>query len=104
MKAERDERQRRLDTLYWKHGPCCAGCDWWQSANTAAGQCTKSAPVAGKDRYDMLGIERVSSHVGAGHPFTLATHRCGDFKDDFDWLSLPNSYLRLVGAALEAEQ
>jgi hypothetical protein len=87
-----------MDRFYWSHGPCCAGCDWWQSLNSKAGLCTRSAPVAAHERAAMLGISNSSLHVGAGHPFTPLDHRCGEFKDEFDWLSLTPWYLRSIGA------
>jgi hypothetical protein len=86
------------DTFYWQHGPCCAGCDWWGSYNSLAGQCTKAAPVAAEERVAMLGIHGSSLHIGAGHPFTERSHHCGDFRDSFDWSSLLPHYLRRIGA------
>lgn len=89
--------QKLLDVFYTKNGPCCAGCDWWQYANSVAGQCIKAAPVSGDQRVAMLGITGTSLHVGAGHPLTERGHYCGDFKDEFDWSSLPPHYLRQIG-------
>jgi len=91
------ERQEFYDSHYWKHGPCCAGCDHWQSLRTGAGECTKAAPVSGSDRAAMLGISGSSLAIGAGHPLTRHSHHCGDFKDDFDWSSLPAAYQARVG-------
>ena len=36
--------------------------------------------------------------LGAGHVLTPRDHHCGEFKDEFDWPSLPAHYLRSVGA------
>ena len=86
-----------IDSFYIKHGPCCAGCDWWQYANSVAGQCIKSAPVTASERLSVTGISSISVHIGAGHPITFRDHYCGDFKDEFDWSSLPSHYLRRIG-------
>lgn len=91
-----DERQRLLDAFYMRHGPCCAGCDHWRSYNSTAGECTKSAPMPGRERMAMLGIEMVSLDIGAGHAFTLRDHACGDFADTFDWSTLPLPYRRSI--------
>jgi hypothetical protein len=93
-------RQELLDRFYFTHGPCCAGCDWWRSLNGAAGECHRSAPVSSEDRMAMLGIEGCSSLIGAGHVLTPRDHYCGDFKDEFDWQSLPRPYRKRVGAPL----
>lgn len=42
----------------------------------------------------MIGID---APIGAGHIMTPREHHCGDFKDEFDWSSLPRSYLALIG-------
>jgi hypothetical protein len=91
------ERQELIDAYYHAHGPCCAGCDWWRSLNAFAGLCTRTAPIAGRDRGAMLGIESSSLKVGAGHAFTKRDHVCGEFRDNFDWTTLPPHYLRRVG-------
>lgn len=44
----------------------------------------------------MLGMEGCSIALPAGHVLTLRDHVCGDFKDDFDWSSLPPHYLRQI--------
>lgn len=93
-----DERQMAVDRFYMKHGPCCAGCDHWRSYNSTAGECIKSAPVAGRERMAMLGIEMVSLTAGAGHAFTKRDHVCGEFADTFDWSSLPLPYRHEIGA------
>lgn len=92
-----DCTSRILDSFYTQHGPCCAGCDWWQAANSAAGQCTRSAPVPGAQRFAVLGITGTSLPMAAGHVMTPREHMCGDFKDEFDWSTLPPLYLRRIG-------
>ena len=37
--------QELADRWYVKHGPCCAGCDWWHQHNSLVGECRRSAPV-----------------------------------------------------------
>lgn len=91
------ERQEILDSFYFRHGPCCAGCDWWRHINSVSGECTRSAPVSGEARVDMLGISSLSVRPGSGHIMTRRDHHCGDFKDNFDWSSLPLAYRKLVG-------
>lgn len=93
-----DARQEAIDRYYWENGPCCAGCDWWASHNSVVGECRKSAPVSARERTAMLGLQAVSLEVGAGHVMTQRDHHCGDFKDEFDWSSLPEPYLRKVAA------
>lgn len=93
-----DPMQEAIDRFYFAHGPCCAGCDWWRSISSLVGECTKSAPVSDIDRWAMLGIERCSLFPGAGHAITGREHHCGEFKDDFDWTSLPLPYRKRVGA------
>lgn len=90
--------QEHLDRFYFAHGRCCAGCDWWRSINSIAGECTNAAPVSGVERMDMLGIDWSSHRFGAGHPITSREHVCGQFKDEFDWASLPLPYRKRVGA------
>ncbi len=90
--------QEFIDKFYWQNGPCCAGCDHWRHINSLVGDCQKSAPVSGAERTNMLGMEGASIHLPAGHIVTRRDHHCGDFKDDFDWASLPLAYLCRVGA------
>lgn len=92
-----DELREHHDTQYWKNGPCCAGCDWWHSLNSNLGECHRSAPIPGPDRLVMAGIENCTLLIGGGHALTTALHNCGDFKDDFDWSSLPYHYRRRIG-------
>lgn len=92
-----DCRQRILDSFYTQHGPCCAGCDWWSSANSMVGECKRSAPVSGCERVAVLGMRFASLVPDAGHILTPREHHCGDFKDDFDWPSLTPLYLKRIG-------
>lgn len=93
-------RQESLDRQYVENGPCCAGCDWWVSVNSLVGECHKSAPVSAEQRYSMV---RMDWHTyrfrdqNAGHILTNREHKCGDFKDDYDWTTLPVSYLMRIG-------
>ena len=91
-------RQEIIDAFYWKAGRCCAGCDWWHHLNSVAGECTRSAPVATGNRFAMLGVQASSLDAGAGHVMTPRNHVCGDFRDTFDWPSLPVPYLKRIGA------
>lgn len=88
-----------IDRFYVKHGPCCAGCDWWAPFNSVTGECRRSTPVSGEQRIAMLGMTSSSRVSGAGHVMTLREHHCGEFKDDFDWSTLPAHYLRRIGRA-----
>ncbi|TXH48098.1 MAG: hypothetical protein E6Q97_25530 [Desulfurellales bacterium] len=60
MQAQRERTQAVIDNFYRDHGPCCAGCDWWRWYNSAAGECIRTVPVAGTERYAMLGISWTS--------------------------------------------
>ena len=90
-------RQEAVDRFYAANGPCCAGCDWWSWTNSLVGECTRSAPVSGEQRYAMLGLKFTSQPMTAGHVMTRREHRCGDFKDEFDWASLSPLYLKRIG-------
>lgn len=90
--------QETLDAFYFRNGPCCAGCDWWQSISSMTGECTRSAPVSSAERLAMIGITGTSLAPSVGHPYTLRDHTCGDFKDEFDWSSLSLGYRKRVGA------
>ena len=94
------ERQKILDTFYFANGKCCAGCDWWRSLSSMSGECTRSAPVGGRDRFAMLGMVSISAPVDAGHLLTPREHACGEFKDEFDWTTLPLGYRKSVGAPI----
>ncbi len=92
-----DTTQEWYDSFYFSHGPCCAGCDWWRGIGAKVGECTRSAPVAAEQRYAMLGISWTSMPLAAGHTLTAHDHKCGDFKDDFDWSTLPLPYRKRIG-------
>lgn len=92
------ERQEILDRFYFERGPCCAGCDWWHHINAVHGECHRSAPVPGHERLAMIGIDWSSLPPSAGHVLTERSHVCGDFKDEFDWNSLPVPYRKRIGA------
>jgi len=75
------EKQDLIDDFYAKHGPCCAGCDWWHWYSLVAGECTRTAPVPGAARISMLGLSNSSLAIESGHIMTLRDHVCGEFKD-----------------------
>ena len=77
--------QSFVDEFYKENGPCCAGCDWWRYHNSLVGECIKSAPVSGKERVSMLGIENTSMTPNSGHIITKRNHLCGDFIDTYEW-------------------
>lgn len=77
-----DQMRRKLvDRFYAEHGPCCAGCDHWRYYNSIVGECTRSAPVPGAERWSMLGISAASLPLSAGHVMTERGHVCGEFID-----------------------
>lgn len=76
------DKQKLIDTFYKDNGPCCAGCDSWRWHNTLIGECTKTAPVAGSERYSMVGITNPSIEIASGHIMTDRAHVCGAFSDD----------------------
>jgi len=99
-----DVEQEGVDRFYWDNGPCCAGCDHWNWISAYAGSCTKAAPISGEQRLGLLDMSGISAPVGAGHPLTLRHHHCGEFKDDFDWSTLPLDYqYRIAGRRLSGE-
>lgn len=77
-----DHTQAIVDSFYKANGPCCAGCDWWRWRNSLVGECIRTEPVAGEQRFAMLGVESSSLSPGAGHIMTPRAHVCGEFKDD----------------------
>ena len=81
MAGLQEQRQRIVDAFYAKHGPCCAGCDYWRYYNSIVGECTKSAPVSGAERWSMIGIASASIPLQAGHIMTERGYVCGDFSD-----------------------
>jgi hypothetical protein len=55
--------------------------------------------VSAQQRFSMLGMESASVVGGSGFILTPRDHTCGDFKDGFDWSSLPPAYLKRIGYA-----
>lgn len=82
IEMQSSRRQKIIDRFYLKNGPCCAGCDWWRHVNSLVGECSRSAPVSGSERFAMIGITGSSLPVDAGHVMTPREHRCGEFKDE----------------------
>lgn len=78
-------RQELIDRFYLQHGKCCAGCDHWRWHNIVIGDCTRSAPVSGKERCSMIDLQGISLPVGAGHIITPRDHVCGEFADSHEW-------------------
>ena len=91
------DAQEVADKFYWSNGPCCAGCDHWGGFNSLVGECNLSPPVSGAERFAGLGMENVSSVLPAGFALTKRGDKCGRFKDEFDWFSLPLTYLTKIG-------
>lgn len=89
--------QKRCDTFFWKHGPCCAGCDHWASEMGDIGECMSAPPVSGEQVLRSCGIDWSSHLPPPGQPFTRREHRCGAFQDTFDWSTLDIDYLRAIG-------
>jgi hypothetical protein len=100
-----EDRQEFLDRFYFQHGPCCAGCDWWRSINSLIGDCHRTAPkFSDAERWGMLGISNVSyTRKSVGHAITRRDYHCGEFKDEFDWSSLPLPYRKRIGELDRAE-
>lgn len=86
-----------LDKFYFKTGPCCAGCDYWRYHNALYGECVRSPKVSAADSMASLGISSISGNLGAGHVITRRDEWCGEFKDEFDWQSLPLIYRKRIG-------
>ena len=92
------ESDKIVAKFYFAHGPCCAGCDWWEHDNALCGQCLRTAPAPGAERIAMLGFTSCSMRIGAGHIFTKRDHHCGEFKDTSDWSSLGELTRKAIGA------
>lgn len=67
--------------FYESNGPCCAGCDHWRFYNSVVGDCTRTAPVSGPARVDMLGIVGPSIRIQSGYIMTPRAHVFGEFVD-----------------------
>lgn len=74
-------KQAIVDAFYKKHGACCAGCDWWRWHNAVVGECVRTAPVSGAERFAMLSVTGSSLAPEAGHIMTRRDHVCGEFRD-----------------------
>ena len=99
-----EHRQEILDRYYSQRGPCCAGCDWWHHINAVAGECRRSAPVSGEQRFAASGLRFISTTPEPGHVITPRGHLCGEFRDEFNWASLPPSYLHRIGRRLDGRE
>lgn len=74
-------KQAIIDAFYKQHGPCCAGCDFWRWHNSVVGECIRTVPVPGSERFAMLGVTGSSLLPEAGHIMTYRDHVCGEFRD-----------------------
>lgn len=97
MSDETDRIQESNDRLYWKIGPCCAGCDHWETPGGHYGECKKSAPMSGFERYQGVGMKPIGWVPPAGHALTERNHSCGEFEDSFEWSSLSLVYRKRIG-------
>jgi len=77
-----ERTQAIVDRFYAANGPCCAGCDWWRWHNSLVGECIRTVPTSGAERFAMLGATSYSLSPGAGHIMTMRDHVCGEFKDE----------------------
>jgi hypothetical protein len=56
--------------------------------------------VSAEERYSIVQMDWHTwrfRDADAGHILTNREHHCGDFKDEFDWTTLPPRYLRRIG-------
>lgn len=90
--------QARCDSRYWTYGQRCSGCDYWASSEGDFGACQHAGIVSGQDVMMSLGLSFCSAPIQPGYPLTNDGHWCANFKDDFDWSSLPKEYLAEIGA------
>ena len=95
--ADNYQEQTFIDKFYMKNGPCCAGCDYWRHDGSIVGECTNSKIIPAKERASLLNFKNVSYNMGAGHALTRRDYVCGQFKDNFNWESLPLLYLKQIG-------
>ncbi len=95
--------QKRCDAFFWKNGPCCAGCDHWSSDAGDIGECMSAPPVSGEQVIRSLGIDWCSHLPPPGQPFTKRDHKCGAFRDTFDWSTLDAGYLHEIGCCLPGD-
>lgn len=90
--------QEQCDRDYWTKGQCCAGCDFWQSEMGNLGVCSAAGIVPGDQVMASMGVQFCSYTPPPGLPLCRADFWCGKFKDEFDWSSLPDDYLKRIGA------
>lgn len=90
--------QEQCDRDYWAYGQRCSGCDFWQSDMGNLGFCSAAGIVSGDQVMASMGIHFCSYTPPPGLPLTKAEFWCGKFKDEFDWMSLGEDYLRRIGA------
>lgn len=91
------QEQMRADSFYMANGSCCSGCDHWRGMGGTIGECTNSKIISSKDRLRFLGWRNCTLDIGAGHAITRRDYVCGQFKDSFNWESLPVLYLKQIG-------
>jgi hypothetical protein len=72
--------QDYVDAYADKHGPCCAGCDFWRWINTGVGECIRHAPDPSHDAAGGLGVNACSLPPSSTM-LTRRDHWCGDFED-----------------------
>ena len=91
-------RRLQLDKFYFAKGKCCACCDYWRTNGIGiTGECTNSKIISSKERLGFLGWRNCTLDIGAGHAITRRDYVCGQFKDSFNWESLPILYLKQIG-------
>lgn len=95
--AEYTQDQIKADKFYMENGNCCSGCDHWRGMGGTIGECTNSKIMPWKDIMGFLGWENCTMNGKAGHAITRRDYVCGQFKDDFNWESLPLLYLKRIG-------
>lgn len=95
--------QKRCDSDYWKYGQRCSGCDFWASSEGYTGECQHAGIVSGQDVLRSMGITFSTLLPPPGYPYREASHWCANFKDDFDWSTLPSEYLHEIGAMKDGE-
>lgn len=92
------DTQECLDRLYWKQGPCCAGCDHWRHLNALVGECCKEGlPNLALGRRRMSLIRGLSNAI-IRNAITARHDHCVSFVDGFPWEAMPLSYLERIGA------
>lgn len=76
----RDNRQEFVDRFYAKHGPCCAGCDFWRWISPLVGECIRFPPNQSHDAMKGLGFDFCSLPRSTAN-LTRRDHVCGEFRD-----------------------